>query len=146
MIENELFVCYTLGTTVDILRQIVLMIAGISVNINLNSVKVVMNWMFCGTLFYGATKNCPEHVRCTRKYLHSGRHDSGTAVQQGLGGRAPARASRNTKIQWTRACARAEIQKYNLFLRSEVSILYSPKHIPPRYTTYTILLIINVGV
>jgi hypothetical protein len=112
---NGLFVCYTLGTTVDILRQIVLMIAGVSVNINLNSVKVVINWMFCGTFFYGAAKNCPEHVRCTRKYLHSGRYDSGTAVQQGLGGRAPARAIRNTKIQRMRACARAQKYKNTIF-------------------------------
>ena len=33
-VENELFVCYTLGTKVDILIQVTLIIAGTSVKIN----------------------------------------------------------------------------------------------------------------
>ena len=35
-------------------------------------IKVVHNWLFDGTHFHRATKNCPVHVRCTRRHLNSG--------------------------------------------------------------------------
>ena len=39
-IENELSVCYALGTMVDIIIQATLMMADISININLDLVRI----------------------------------------------------------------------------------------------------------
>ena len=36
------------------------------------SVKVVRNWIFCGTYLYGATKMCPAHIHYARRHVQPG--------------------------------------------------------------------------